>query len=1089
MKKVFILVSLLVIFCFTSAWAQQSASATYNLGDIPTTHHWDPGTNDAAAEPGVLTVTIPAGVMMTGVDVEYDMTAHTNNGWMEYQKSYMICVSPGGIAEPEISSGPAGGSQGTHHYSRTDLDIANNVYANEITFELHAFRTWPMGDSNTDSNYVVNGTWTVTVHYQSPEFDNDMAAVGISGPVIANIGQVSDYIITVANFGSQPQDNYTVKLKKEGGVEVTSEVVTVNLGTYEAVDVTLSWTPNEQGETYVYGEVVLVGDQNAGNDMTENFDVLVVGAALEGTYVINHDGTGHYPSFTSAVDDMINVGVNGPVVFEVAPGTYTEQIQIPEIMGVSETNTVTFIGSGARNESILFYEPNFTNRHLVMLNGAKFINFENLVFTVGEGAQAGNQFQIRDGSEHINIIGNVFNSKVTTSTNFVHVIISNTNFWTGAGDSHNIVLEDNIFNDGYAAFRPNGTSANRLTGIEVRNNVINEAYFYGLYLTQIYAPTIEGNLITTRAQAPTTSVAVGIWLVDVHGPFVIYGNEIYNNGQYGIYFSNGQTSPTERSQIVNNSIGGGFRNSGTFSGGIRILGTVNNLDIFFNSFNADFGNGTALYIGVTTVTGLDIRNNSFANTGGGTGYAMYLQGTVIPVSLDYNNYYSNGSNFVYYGSALADLAALQAVNAPANNDQNSLQGNPMYTSATNLFPDGPQLYQMGTPIPGIEEDIQGTLRPDPPCIGAYEFAPAPVPEFSVMPSSHDFGLVEAVFNSVQQAFVLTNTGGGDGSITIAPNDITIVNDAADVFTLSDVTEDIVLFSGDSESIFVTFTPTADEVYTATLQIEDNLGERSDLQITRADRDSRNTGERVINSVPLSGEGFSRPAGSTCANPYIVTLPVVDYQDNTEAYGNDYNGTMIDPWSGFLNGYDFVVQFELEVAGHLTGSVAATWENIGLFILDQTPAPSPNQALVLVSATDWEIGEFSDVLLPAGTYYGIVSNWPGAQFTDFTLNISFVPSVFDLDIPAVSIEVVNGEAILTWDAVDGANSYKIYVSADPYAESVDWDYQTAVGVPGYTEAVVDEKRFYRVVASTEEVGGAAISAPGSSGTTEVIQSSR
>lgn len=55
----------------------------------------------------------------------------------------------------------------------------------------------------------------------------------------------------------------------------------------------------------------------------------VVMAQLSGTYTINPNGSGatNYTSYTAALSALSTSGVNGPVVFNVASGTYTEQVK------------------------------------------------------------------------------------------------------------------------------------------------------------------------------------------------------------------------------------------------------------------------------------------------------------------------------------------------------------------------------------------------------------------------------------------------------------------------------------------------------------------------------------------------------------------------------------------------------------------------------------------------------------------------------------------------------------------------------------------------------------------------------------------
>jgi hypothetical protein len=580
------------------------------------------------------------------------------------------------------------------------------------------FRSW--GTSTWNINH-----WRIYHLGIEGSYNDDLAALSIDGPVSPSVGEPAEYTITIANYGMNTQSNYTVKLMKHDNIELDTAAGTpIEQG--ETEEFVLTWTPGEEGAAILYGEVVLAGDEVPDNNTTPFLNVYV-GDSLSGTYEINPDGTGDFMSFSSAMSTLSLVGVDGPTVFQVAPGVYQEQLLIGNIPGTSSDNPITFTGSGDDPAAIvLSYEPDDTNiRHLIKLDGAKHLRFNNMTFTIGENAGFGFNFHIQNQSEDIQITNNVFNNIQTTSSNYVHIVSSNSNVWTGTGHTvDNILISGNTFNDGYAALRLNGESANHLMDVEISDNVINNAYYHGFYLNYIHAPMVTGNTINIRSETPTTTLGSGIWLNHVHGPFLVSKNIIRHPGQYGIYFSNGETLADQRSQIVNNMIGGGFRNTGAFGGGIRILGTVSNLDIVFNSLNVDVGNGAALNIRVSTVTDLDIRNNSFAYTAGGTGYAIYIDSTNTPYMMNNNNYFSNGDNFVYYGLALADLSALQNTNMPPGNDTESRQGDPMYVSMTDLHAQGMQLFGGGVPIPGIDDDIDGEPRdPNTPCIGADEYVP------------------------------------------------------------------------------------------------------------------------------------------------------------------------------------------------------------------------------------------------------------------------------------------------------------------------------------------------------------------------------
>lgn len=195
MKK--ILLTLTLMFVWGLAIYGQSASATYTAGDIETDRNFTslPG---ASACPGTLIVTIPVGATITSVDVAYDMTAlASGNAWMNEQRSQLRCISAGGTNEATISNG-SGNTAGTYSYTRTGLEIANGVVVGgDIVFELHAGRNFGGTGCGAAHNFVVNNTWTVTVHYDPPPLigipfnpnpANDAINIAVSGNLTWSFG-------------------------------------------------------------------------------------------------------------------------------------------------------------------------------------------------------------------------------------------------------------------------------------------------------------------------------------------------------------------------------------------------------------------------------------------------------------------------------------------------------------------------------------------------------------------------------------------------------------------------------------------------------------------------------------------------------------------------------------------------------------------------------------------------------------------------------------------------------------------------------------------------------------------------------------
>ncbi|MDZ4181941.1 MAG: carboxypeptidase regulatory-like domain-containing protein [Candidatus Cloacimonadaceae bacterium] len=123
---------------------------------------------------------------------------------------------------------------------------------------------------------------------------NDLAALSVTGNTTPSVGMLSNYTVSVFNWGSNPQTDYLVKLFRTGDVEIGS-VPGPNINPGQTVNVPVPWTPTTEGATQVYGKVFLTGDQNNLNDQTPNFPVVVQPQGLMVLTVGTGDQTGRFP--------------------------------------------------------------------------------------------------------------------------------------------------------------------------------------------------------------------------------------------------------------------------------------------------------------------------------------------------------------------------------------------------------------------------------------------------------------------------------------------------------------------------------------------------------------------------------------------------------------------------------------------------------------------------------------------------------------------------------------------------------------------------------------------------------------------------
>jgi len=465
-----------------------------------------------------------------------------------------------------------------------------------------------------------------------------------------------------------------------------------------------------------------VDEKHINDTITAN--VFSCDAILNGAYTVG-GVSADYTTLDGAITALQMCGISGPVTFNINPGTYNQRIVVPQnIQGISATNTVTFKGFG--NSTIINYTPTASSeKYVVLLDNIKHVRFDSLKINIPDTADYGWGFLITNQSEDIKIkncyIKTVGNS---SSSEFAGIVASGSYLYptTGGNTIKNLEVSNNTIDGGYYGITLSGDVSNKTKGILISNNIVKNIYYYGLYLSQSVAPVITKNAVETNTTGTFSTYSYGIYLSTIDSSTVITKNRVKNVGSYGIYLysCNSTSIPV---LVANNFIGGGFTNTSSPYG--LYIGSSSNLAIVYNSINMNKGTGSAFFAASTTAQ-MNVLNNSFAYTGTDNGYAAYYSSTASLTTNNRNNYFKNTStNFVYYGIGVANLAALQAVNVPTGNDANSRVGNPNYSTPTSLYPTGTQLWNGGTPIPTVNDDIDGVLRnATTPCIGAVEYTPA-----------------------------------------------------------------------------------------------------------------------------------------------------------------------------------------------------------------------------------------------------------------------------------------------------------------------------------------------------------------------------
>lgn len=141
------------------------------------------------------------------------------------------------------------------------------------------------------NSYAIN-IWAIDDITLESVVDNDLLCASVSGNTTPKAGEMSLYIVEVINGGKLTQSNYTVKLMKEGGVELASvagEAIAFGEKKYHL----LFWTPGEEniGNTHIYASVDFAQDEKPENNQTNNVILNILPDNIATTEI----GSGSWP--------------------------------------------------------------------------------------------------------------------------------------------------------------------------------------------------------------------------------------------------------------------------------------------------------------------------------------------------------------------------------------------------------------------------------------------------------------------------------------------------------------------------------------------------------------------------------------------------------------------------------------------------------------------------------------------------------------------------------------------------------------------------------------------------------------------------
>lgn len=559
------------------------------------------------------------------------------------------------------------------------------------------------------------------------------AARGFNGPALA-IGNNTIPVVAFNN-GNAIVNTMDIGYRLNDGTPVVENLTALNLAVNAGINRNFT-VPLNISTPGTYTLKVWARNPDGTGAGTNTNDtirrVIRVEYPLNGTYTIDAAGSGpmNFASFALAMDELGTYGVSGPVVFDVAPNTYTEQVVVPTIPGASSTNTVVFDGTSPSNTILTFGNQTVTEKYTLGFRNASWVTFRDMTI---RSTNTTNAFTVHffgtmsNGNGLSNCVIDNAGGMNTTTTAVMGVAFAGGNTYTaGSLTATNNRVDSCTILGGYANISFYGfNSTNVNLGNYFRNNTMSSAYQWSMYMNLLHQATITGNTITGRTVGTLLASSVGIQLNSCNSTYPnahnISNNIITDVGQYGIQISSSTGTVGAKALLSNNMIGGGFKNT-TSAYGI-FLTNSQWWNIYFNSVNVDAnvtGEAAALYVtGTVNTFSVDARNNLLQITGtAALPWPVWATNNTMFSDLNYNSYYAANApatSILYLGAPVSQAALTTSYGLNVSSQYRNVP----YTGVRNLHIAAGCLN--GIWLNQVPNDIDGTTRSSVPTMGADEY--------------------------------------------------------------------------------------------------------------------------------------------------------------------------------------------------------------------------------------------------------------------------------------------------------------------------------------------------------------------------------
>ena len=484
-----------------------------------------------------------------------------------------------------------------------------------------------------------------------------------SSPVLPK-GTVTDVKVVLRNRGdstltsceigwdingvSQPATKWTGNLSK-------GMTIVVKIGTLSVLDSAYQIT--------AYVTSANGKKDDLASDDTVRVELQGCSFQLSGTYRIGNSKSADMP-FERAMQVLEKCGVAGPVVLKIESGTYVANLNLSEIIGITDTTPITITSfSGNAGDVVISAAQDAPT---ITLSNIMNFTLSNVTVKGYVGAAHSTAIQLTGGNKNVTIRGcHLSTAKLNSQTAQDVAIYS----YQPAVPDTVLVIVGNTFT-GNGGIYLYGNSSTRSHDVRIDSNRILSPYYHAIYTYYYDIRSINSNLIW---KAKTESSCYnGIYPVGSYG-VANHATTISNNRVHGAYnnmlyltnsYSMGYTSQNIKYPLIvtNNE----FICSGSSTGyNFTLWNSGGYLLISHNTLIVPKGSSRTYLVSMYTYNPGHFKflNNNLVNYGSCTNIYytnMANQPTYMDV-WDYNNYWIGNGQFNLNGATTKTVSGFSAL--------------------------------------------------------------------------------------------------------------------------------------------------------------------------------------------------------------------------------------------------------------------------------------------------------------------------------------------------------------------------------------------------------------------------------------------